>query len=265
MAESALLAGSDFYYASLYCRGEERARLAVVNALHVAIASIPIQVSERSVARLKLNWWHEELTAWGASAPRHHLSRDYLDRYGEDPRLLSALRALVDGLDAELDGHHLSTRASQTAWFDATFGSVYALYAPTCGDETQATVRALGSSIEIAYTLLALQPLMRCQLWRLPEASLAANACTWANVQSGADPAAIVRLIAAETAATLTRLNQLRNAATAARKESRVLRTWARIVEVTLHEMLRDGCRVWLHRVELTPLRKLWCAWRERW
>jgi len=38
----------------------------------------------------------------------------------------------------------------------------------------------------------------------------------------------------------------------------------AEILLVTLAEIRRDGYRILHHRIALTPLRKLWIAWRAR-
>jgi hypothetical protein len=44
----------------------------------------------------------------------------------------------------------------------------------------------------------------------------------------------------------------------------RPLATLARLNHTLVSEILHSGCRVWETRTELTPLRKLWLAWRER-
>ena len=36
----------------------------------------------------------------------------------------------------------------------------------------------------------------------------------------------------------------------------------AAIYRKTLEEIMRDNCQVMQHRISLTPLRKLWIAWR---
>jgi phytoene synthase len=36
----------------------------------------------------------------------------------------------------------------------------------------------------------------------------------------------------------------------------------AAIYRTLLDEIRRDGCHVLMHRVKLTPIRKLWIAWR---
>ena len=36
----------------------------------------------------------------------------------------------------------------------------------------------------------------------------------------------------------------------------------AAIYQATLDEIRRDGCRVLTQRIALTPLRKLWIAWK---
>lgn len=260
------LAGSDFYYASLYSGREERARLANINALHVEIASIPLKVSDRGVARVKLNWWHEEADHLAAQKPRHLLTQHYARRYDDGAEVGSALHRLVEGLDQELEGRILRTDAERAAWIDATFASIYTLYA---ADRAAPAARqlacALGSWIENAYALLLINRMARCGLLRVPEDSLRSAACTRSDLENGTNVSAIARLVGAEVDRALdVHAAIVETAARDAVGATRVLLTWARIVERSLVEMRRDGCRVWLHSIELTPLRKLWCAWRSR-
>lgn len=46
------------------------------------------------------------------------------------------------------------------------------------------------------------------------------------------------------------------------RYSQRVGLVMARIYQTTLNEIVNDGYRVLQHRIKLTPLRKLWLAWR---
>jgi len=65
----AIVAGSDFYYASLYLAPAERERVRVLEALRRAIGDVAGQTSDRGVAHVKLAWWQEEVERLAAGVP----------------------------------------------------------------------------------------------------------------------------------------------------------------------------------------------------
>jgi len=260
---------ADFYYASLYCPPAERSRIRALRALHQEITAIPLAVSDRGVARVKLEWWRSEALRLAEGQSNHQLSRACLESGSTGGKLSAAVLALVAGLDRELAGHRLRDADEQLTWYDDSFGTYYALYAPMADAESPAAgdlARELGCRIEIADSLLRLKPLSRKQLYRFPDAALAATGCSWDDLATSANTNGLARFADREAERIILSLEDCVNAAPrTARRENRALVTLAWLTRATLQEMRADGCRVWLHRVELTPIRKLWCAFRTRW
>ena len=258
-------AGSDLYYASLYRPYAERERVRLLDAIHYQIATIPLTVSDRGVARVKLDWWHNEASELADGRPRHALTRAYHQRFGLDDGIASSLHTLVTGLDHELGGAQLATRALQVAWFDDTFGPIRRLYAPVPAPRP-IVLDEFARWIEMGYALLQIKALALRQLHRFPTDLLTTAGCTWDDLITGSNADAVVRFVTAESlyigTALVTCQAQLPDAV---RPHARTLSTLAAIVGRTLAEMRADGCRVWQHRITLTPLHKLWCAFRGRW
>lgn len=262
-------AGSDFYYASLYRSREERERVRLLDAIKSQVTAIPLAVSDRGVARVKLDWWHTEAGELADGRPRHELTRAYHQRFGAGTDIAPALHTLVTGLDDELGREPVSTRAAQLAWFDDTFGPIYRLYAQPgdpVPDEVELVFTELARWIEMGYALLQIKALALRHLHRFPDDALETAGCTWDDVISGTNTEAVVGFVAAEASRIGAALADCRAQVPAAmRPRARTLSTLARIVGRTLAEMRTDGCRVWQHRITLTPVRKLWCAFRYRW
>jgi len=260
--------GSDFYYASLYEHTRAREQHRAINALKVELCAIPLTVSDTEVARVKLAWWDTEAADLINGNPHHPLTQDYYATYGNVAEVGRALAALSNGLDDELGGRQLATRDDQWAWFDNTFGPLYAVHASVSTQIIEVAPdgwQALGRWIEIGYSLLYLKPLMLRNLKRLPAADLAASSCHWADIESGNNRTAVVQLLQREVQITRDNIADiLKRAPRHLRRIHRPLFTLGRIVERTLIEMQKDGYRAWRHRIELTPLRKLWIAWRMR-
>jgi phytoene synthase len=258
--------GSDFYYALLYGPAARRDQLAAINELRVELCTIGLTVSDVGVARIKLDWWRGETERLVSGDPRHRLTQAYYDNYRAEPTIGDALLALVNGLDEELGGRTLATDDDQWAWFDVTFGPLYtvhALVSAQAGGISAGPWRRLGRWIEIGYSLLYLKPMAQRKLRRLPAAKLAAANCTWDDIEAGRNSAAVVKLLDTETRIAIENIADIiSRAPRRIRRDQRPLFTLGRIVQQSLVEMREDGCRIWQHRIELTPLRKLWIAWR---
>ncbi len=260
--------GSDIYYALLYAPTFAREQLAIINALKQEFCAIPIAVSDPRVARVKLEWWHSEIERLVIGAPRHQLTQTYFRSFGCDEAIGNALNVLIYGLDEELGGRNLSTEDQRISWFDTTFGPLYAAQAsilmPT-GAIAAGPWQNLGRWIEIGYSLLSLRPLAARNLVRIPQESIDATGCTFPNFKSGRSGAEMAELIDTECGITINHIADIiAQSPTKTRRTLRPLFTSACIVQRTLIELRDDGCRIWQHQLELTPLRKLWLAWRMR-
>lgn len=260
--------GSDLYYALLYLAKAQAKQLATLHALKVELCTIPVSVSDVGVARVKLEWWRLEAERLTAGEPRHLLTRTYLDNYGADGSVGNALAALVSGLDGELGGRRLATREEQFAWFDTTFGPLYALQASILARDEEITPehwQYLGRWIEIGYALLNLKPLAVHNLRRIPTENLVACGCTWDDIDGGRPSVHVAELVKRECDVAIANIAELiASTPKKARRIQQPLFTLGCIVQNALIELTADGCRIWQHRIELTALRKLWLAWRMR-
>ena len=153
-------------------------------------------------------------------------------------------------------------------WFDSTFGPLYAAQASilmSTGAIAGEPWQNLGRWIEIGYSLLNLRTLATRNLVRIPQESIAAAGCTLPDFKSGRSSAELAELIDTECGITINHITDIiTQSTTKTRRTLRPLFTSACIVQHTLIELRKDGCRIWQHQVELTPLRKLWLAWRMR-
>ena len=263
------LPGSDLYYSLLYgVTKAQRDQLAVINALKSELCTIPVSVSDLGVARAKLEWWRLEAERTAACVPRHQLTQTYFEKYGADGQINEALHFLIQGLSEEIDGHDIVNREQQLNWFDSTFGPLYKLQRAILHDNDNVKVenhRYLGRWIEVGYSLLNLKPLAAHGLRRLPSESLRAAGCSWEDVSTGNARVELGKLIASECNLVINGISKIvTHTPTKVRRTQQPLLTLATIVKYTLIELKKDGDRVWQQRVELTPFRKLWLAWRIR-
>ncbi|MFT4583034.1 MAG: phytoene synthase [Gammaproteobacteria bacterium] len=264
------LPGSDTHYALLYAAPRLRDHLALMNALKSELSNIAVSVSDPGVAHIKLAWWINEVDKASNGSPTHQLTVSYFAKYTHDLDITSALGALIAGLDEEIGGRKFFTRDEQLEWFDSTFGPTYQaqvslMAAPGTDAREIANVVELGRLIEIAYSLLNLRALARRNLRRVPADSLFAAGCEWDDIISGQSASAIASLMFSESEFVLDSIASIHHDLSRRKRRTYLpLFTLSNLVQCTLMEMRDDGCRIWQHRIELTPIRKLWIAWRNR-
>lgn len=257
--------GSDLYYAQRFVPSPLRLRLALLEALRGEIARVPASCSNPAIAVTKLAWWREELARLAAGQPRHALTRALLPWRAGRKALPAAAMALVDGLTRLVEGVRHPDRAARFAAFDAAHGPLWELGNALCAPLDTAGVRQarlLGSRIEEAYALRDTRHFIASGAALLAQDSVTAMEQAAAGARFD-DADWYARVIAIDVAACRTALAAGLDALPA-RRALRPLATLARIALATLEEVSADGCRVWERRIELTPVRKIWIALRER-
>ena len=254
--------GSDLYYAHLYAPNGARRALLTIASLRQAIAGIPASCSAPTIALPKLAWWRDELGQLARGTPRHAITRGLIDF---DPALPAAGLALVEGVENMLGAPHFPTLAARRGAFVSAHGPLWACALRRClpaesGVAPEAL--ALAGLVEEIAALRDARPQLECQMALLTDETIAAATRTagtlpvaagdWYAAVLGEDLAALRAELARELSVLEGRANL------------RPLATLARLNLTLVSEILHSGCRVWETRTELTPLRKLWLAWRER-
>jgi phytoene synthase len=257
--------GSDLHYALLYAPRARQRQLALIEALRGEIARVPANCSNPAIAATKLAWWREELARLADGAPRHALTRALQPALAELPSLPGATTTLVDAVAELLDATRFPSREARFRALDAAHGPLWeiviALCAPLEGPALLAA-RRLGSRIEEAYALRDMRRFVGGGLTLLAQDSVQA-AESFAAATALDDTTWYARVVDHDLLHCIAALRE-GLAALPARRALRPLATLARIATATLEEVRADGSSVWDRRIELTPLRKLWLAWRER-
>lgn len=93
--------GSIDYFALLFSPASRREALGSALALGKVVRNIAAQEAEGDILRLKLAWWHDEVRATRAGAPRHPLTRDLAGRI-QSAQWLRSLERIVDETAASL-------------------------------------------------------------------------------------------------------------------------------------------------------------------
>lgn len=246
-AEPLVPAGSDLYYALLYCP-PPRTPVAALLAWHGRLLRVLLESSDRAVAVAQLQWWSEEIARLGHGAPRHPLTRTLL-RAGEaaaGPAMASALAAAMEQLHAPPPAN---ARALVARWqpLGAPLWGQAAAWLAGRTPRPPATVDPLAALAGAAAAVRSAPRQRQTGRWSVPTAST-----TPAGLRALADRLA-TEIDGAVAALPRPSRRALLPLVTLAAIEARTLRACtARDVDPTRE------------RVALTPLRKLIIARAER-
>ncbi|MAB13097.1 phytoene/squalene synthase family protein [Parvibaculum sp.] len=150
----------DRFLSLLLAPADKRPALLALYAFNLEIARIPETVSEPMMGMIRLQWWREVLEGLDAGETRgHHVAVALAEarRHVELP--LSALSALVDIRERDLDEEPFEDMAALEAYARATSGQLMVLAAMGLGGEAAAETHR--SAIEHAGIAFGLAGMLR--------------------------------------------------------------------------------------------------------
>ena len=247
--------GTSLYYATLYADPRARGAVIAVHALRHALIEIVETVADAEVRARKLNWWSGEILHARDGDPHHPVSvavsRQCGKRIWRRPEVIAMLSA-VTRVSAE---GGLASEAARDAFCEQLGGGAARLCAAatTAGGEP-CDLGPVGAALERA--LLAGAPSVRSGMRRIPAP---APAPPRGEEHDGPERTAGERARAHEVLGDAVRGASLRIGPTA-----RVYRTLAHIQLAALASSLRRPAAQAPSIASISPLRKLWIAWRLR-
>jgi 15-cis-phytoene synthase len=258
--------GSNRYYAIRFAApGQERALIGT-HALYLELTAIPLVVNEPGVAAAKLDWWREELRLAVASTPRHPVTNLLQPVFEANRANLQDALALVDGVAMDLEYGTYPSFQGLADYCHATGGRLAAMLVRICGgesDKTESYSHDLGMGLRLHELLLATRDHGRRGRCYVPEDELTAAGLDSQALQGAISTPALRGLFKQQGARALDFLDRADQAITGeqrALQRSNVALT--ALYRATLEELERSNYPLLEERQELTPLRRLWIAWR---
>lgn len=256
------LPGTSLYYSTLWLRpGARRAWYALL-AFKDAIVAIPRECTEPALAATKLGFWRAELARIDAGAPTRHPIAALLASVAGT--CAAELDPMLDAIGEDIVPGGYASHEALVRHFHAMCGPIWRACAGIAGHLDAATPGAiadLGTAIELGSRIQDLRADGARGRIRIPIDLLETRGVS-AEALKDRDPrvrdvlAVHCRRIEAELARCLAAVPARDRGA----QESAVI--LAELLLAALAEIERDGYRVFEHRIALTPIRKLWIAWR---
>ena len=267
-AERAAPAGSSLYYAALFHSVPERRALHACFAFLEEIRRDLTSVTDPTPAVRRLLWWREELEAERIVTSAHPLVAELRALPGDHAGIIGYLEpGVVSGLE-ELAGWRPETNAHWRSHCHGLHAGAWQLAARACTGTAAAgvtdrigTIAALAGQLQHVVELAPRIAAGRCPLPGTLLQSHELDAATGAGLLSNP------RLVAATKEVVSDLHAQMLQCAGPGTDSLQALPLFCRVLHLInlslCRQLLRQPERLLTDRVTLTPLRKLWIAWRQ--
>jgi phytoene synthase len=264
--QKAAQSGSSFYYSFLFLPPERRRAITALYAFCREVDDVVDECSDVALARTKLAWWRAEVAELFAGRPNHPVTRALAPALVPFGITEARLVDVLDGMAMDLEPAPYPDYAALRQYIYRVAGVVGLLAAGIFGYRDPQTLRyaeKLGTAFQLTNIVRDVGEDARKGRIYLPLDEMQRYGVTAADILALRESAGLADLIRfqierAERAYD-TALGLLPAVDRRAQRPGLVM---AAIYRALLAEIKRDGCRVLTHRTALTPIRKLWIAWR---
>lgn len=258
--------GSSFYYSFLFLPPPRRAAITALYAFCREVDDAVDETADAAVATVKLMWWRGELHQLFAGAPTHPVTRALLPHLTDYNISQQHLSEIIDGMEMDLtQTRYLDYKALQR-YCHHVAGVVGLLAAGIFGASDPKTLEyaaRLGLAFQLTNIIRDVGedarkgriylPIDEMQRFEVPAADIL-------NGRYSGRFTALMRFQAERARQTYAEAMALLPAAD--RRPQRPGLIMAAIYRTLLDEIEASNFEVLHQRIALTPLRKLWIAWR---
>jgi phytoene synthase len=264
--QKAAASGSSFYYSFLFLPPERRRAITALYAFCREVDDVVDETNETQIAAAKLAWWRSEVANLFAGKPQHPVTKAlsvFKEKFSIDAKRLNEI---IDGMEMDL---------TQTRYLDWTGLETYCyrvasvvglLAAGIFGYRDARTLEyacALGIAFQLTNIIRDVGEDARKDRIYLPMEDLKKFGVPAADILQCRQTPEFKVLMSFEAARARQHYEKALQVLPAAdRKPQRPGLIMAAIYRTLLDEIERDGFRVLTQRTSLTPLRKLWIAWK---
>ena len=258
--------GSSFYYSFLFLPPERRRAITALYAFCREVDDTVDETSDQSVARIKLAWWRSEVTQMFTGTPTHPVMLALQPHLPVYDLKQEHLLAIIDGMEMDLDQSRYLDYPNLKKYCWHVAGVVGILSASIFGVTNPQTLRyaeALGLAFQLTNIIRDVGEDARKGRIYLPINDLQQFNVTAADLLNARHSEKFEALMTFQAA----RAQKLYDEAFALlpkedRRAQRPGLMMAAIYRTLLDEIERDGFHVLNQKISLTPLRKLWLAWK---
>ncbi len=258
--------GSSFYYSFLFLPPERRRAITALYAFCREVDDTVDETSDASVARIKLAWWRTEVSTMYKGSPTHPVTQALQPHVTTYKLEEQHLQAIIDGMEMDLDQSRYLDFAGLQKYCWRVAGVVGILSASIFGytrPETLLYAEKLGLAFQLTNIIRDVGDDARKGRIYIPVNELQQFNVTAADILNFRHSEKFEALMRFQNErAQRTYDEALALLPKQDRRAQRPGLMMAAIYRTLLDEIARDNFQVLNQRISLTPLRKLWLAWK---
>jgi 15-cis-phytoene synthase len=264
--QKAVQSGSSFYYSFLFLPTERRRAITALYAFCREVDDTVDDCTDISIARNKLMWWRKEIKSMLDGAPSHPVTQALQPHVAAYSLQGKHLQAIIDGMEMDLD----QTRyldfpgLKRYCWHVASVvgilsASIFGVTRP----ETLEYAEKLGLAFQLTNIIRDVGEDARKGRIYLPVNELQQFNVTAADILNARHSENFEKLMRFQAERAQTMYEEAFALLPADdRRSQRPGLIMAAIYRALLNEIQHDGFHVLNEKISLTPIRKLWLAWK---
>jgi phytoene synthase len=264
--QKAAASGSSFYYSFRFLSPDKRRAITALYAFCREVDDVVDECSDENVARVTLNWWRAEVAAIYQGVPQHPVARALAPLAEQFKLRQEHLLEIIDGMEMDL-AHHSYASFTELQPYCYRVASVVGLLAAEIFGYTERATLKYAHDLGLAFQLTNIirdvgEDARRGRIY-LPLDELARFGVLPDDIFAARETEGFHKLMQFQVERARRFYQQaLAQLPAADKKSQRTGLIMAAIYLATLDEVVASGCHVLKERVSLTPVRKLWLAYK---
>ena len=258
--------GSSFYYSFLFLPQHQRRAITALYAFCREVDDVVDECQDLQVAATKLAWWRQELASLDNGQAQHPVTQALQSASTEFHLPEEQLQEIIDGMEMDLQQSRYLDFKALSLYCYRVAGVVGLLAAQIFGYQdrkTQKYAHDLGFAFQLTNIIRDVGEDARMGRIYLPIDELQRFGVPAADILNARHSDGFRRLMEFQIDRAESYYAQAIDQLPAIdRRAQRPGLVMAAIYRTLLDEITRDGCQVLTQRTSLTPIRKLWIAWR---
>jgi phytoene synthase len=264
--QKAAASGSSFYYSFLFLPQERRRAITALYAFCREVDDVVDDCSDPATAQATLAWWRQELAAAFHGTPQHPVARALAEIAPRFKLAEARVAEIIDGMQMDLEHDRYPSFEALRLYCHRVAGVVGLLSAEIFGYQDSRTLEYaadLGLAFQLTNIIRDVGEDARRGRIYLPLDEVERFGVSVADITGLRETDNFHRLIEFQIERALRYYDEaFRKLPAIDRRAQRAGIVMAGIYQALLDEIQRDGCRVLTRRTSLTPIRKLWIAWK---
>lgn len=264
--DKAAKSGSSFYYSFLFLPEQKRKTIMALYAFCREVDDVVDEIHEDRVARMKLEWWREEIRRLFHGQPQHPVTlalKPQLEHFNLEEKYFYDI---IDAMQMDLDYNHYESFKDLADYCYRAASVVGLLTVEIFGYSNKQTLRYahdLGMAFQLTNILRDVREDARRQRIYLPADEMQQFGVTAQDLLQNKTSDNLIRLLKFQADRARQYYQQaLENLPEEDRYNQRSGIIMKAVYEALLDEIELDGFHVLDYKIKLTPLRKMWLAWK---